>query len=359
MNYYTLARKYRPNNFKEVVGQKDILLAILNSIKLKKIHYAYLFSGERGVGKTTIARLFAKSLSCKKGITVNHCNKCNNCLEIKEGTNIDIIEIDGASHTKIEEIKKVLNNVRYPPISCKFKIYIIDEVHMLSKYSFNALLKILEEPPIFTKFIFATTEVKKIPLTIISRCLHFKLSKLNKKDIKKKINNILKENKIKFRKEAIDTIIYASKGSMRDALNLIDHAITAGDGFISSKIVNSILKTLNSKQILFILELLIKKKIKKLLKYIDIYDKYNIDWDDIITKILIFIHKIIMEKSNIENYSSEENEYINSKIKKLSNIVDIHDIYKYYRLFIEGRKNLCLAPTTKIGIEIIIFKTTI
>ena len=226
MNNKILALKYRPHFFNEVVGQDFCVQSLSNSIKLNKLHNAYLFSGTRGVGKTTIARIFAKSLLCKEGISELPCGKCNSCLEIDSNNNLDLIEIDAASRTKVEDTRTLMENVQYSPASSRFKIYLIDEVHMLSTKSFNALLKTIEEPPDHVKFLLATTDPEKLPETVISRCLHFKLDSISISSLQKHIINILETENIPYEKDIPELISISARGSARDSMSILEQCIS-------------------------------------------------------------------------------------------------------------------------------------
>ena len=230
MNNKILALKYRPKFFNEVIGQEFCIQSLSNSIKLNKIHNAYLFSGTRGVGKTTIARIFAKSLLCKEGISETPCGKCESCLGIDKNNNLDLIEIDAASRTKVEDTRTLMENVQYAPASSRFKIYLIDEVHMLSTKSFNALLKTIEEPPEHVKFLLATTDPDKLPETVISRCLHFKLNSISEATLSDHIENTLKKENIKYESQVPSIVAEAAKGSARDAMSILEQCISYGNG---------------------------------------------------------------------------------------------------------------------------------
>jgi len=225
MSYQVLARKWRPGNFTEMVGQAHILRALINALDEQRLHHAYLFTGTRGVGKTTIARIFAKSLNCETGITSKPCGECSACKDIAEGRFIDLIEVDAASRTKVEDTRELLDNVQYAPTHGRFKVYLIDEVHMLSGHSFNALLKTLEEPPPHVKFLLATTDPQKLPVTILSRCLQFNLKRMPISLIEGHIKHLMQEESVAFDEASIRLLAHGADGSMRDALSLVDQAI--------------------------------------------------------------------------------------------------------------------------------------
>ena len=274
MEYQVLSRKYRPQNFKEIVGQSHIVNTLVNSINLNRIAHGYLFSGLRGVGKTTAARVFAKTLNClnkKDNIT---CEKCQNCIEIKESRNLDVIELDGASNRGIDEIREIKETVKYPPISSLYKIFIIDEVHMLTKEAFNALLKTLEEPPVHVKFLFATTEVKKIPFTIISRCQRFDLHRIESKALSSHLLSIAEKEKVKIDKQAIALIVSAAEGSVRDSLSLLDQAIVNSDKeTISSNTIIDMLGLTDRVKVFDLMESILEGKVNEtLVVFRELYD---------------------------------------------------------------------------------------
>lgn len=240
-NHQVLARKYRPQNFREFVGQVHVTKTLINALKTKRLHHAFLFAGTRGVGKTTIARILAKCFNCQANISPTPCGKCNSCLSIADGQSLDLIELDAASRTKVEDMREVLENAQYLPTASRYKIYLIDEVHMLSTNSFNALLKTLEEPPKHIKFLLATTDPHKLPITILSRCLQFNLEKINKATIEKQLAKLLKLESISFDKEALSEIARHGDGSMRDALSLLDQAIAYGGGKVELEQIKSML----------------------------------------------------------------------------------------------------------------------
>ena len=257
MSYQVLARKWRPQTFADVVGQEHVLTALANGLSLGRIHHAYLFSGTRGVGKTSIARLLAKGLNCETGITATPCGTCANCQEIEQGRFVDLIEIDAASRTKVEDTRELLDNVQYAPARGRFKVYLIDEVHMLSRHSFNALLKTLEEPPAHVKFLLATTDPQKLPVTILSRCLQFHLKALDVEQIRAQLEKVLLAEQITSDARALQLLARAADGSMRDALSLTDQAVSMGQGQVTTATVSQMLGTLDDEQPLAIIEALV------------------------------------------------------------------------------------------------------
>ncbi|WP_343189377.1 DNA polymerase III subunit gamma/tau [Buchnera aphidicola] len=357
MNYKILARKWRPKNFSEIIGQKYIIKALSNSINFKKIHQAWLFSGSRGTGKTTIARILAKNLCCEKGITIASCEKCSICKEIEKGNFVDLIEIDAASKTKIEEIKKILENIKYAPIKSRFKIYLIDEVHMLSRYSFNALLKTLEEPPKHIKFILATTEIEKIPKTIISRCIIFYLKKINKENIILNLKKILTQENINIEKKALNIIAENSQGSMRDALNLLELSINISKKKIKKKNIIKILGRIDEKECLkLLISILINDK-KRIIFLLNKISLENIEWDKILIEMLRLLHHIAMIQSFKSLWNNKN--YLNKKkyiIKKLSKYVPKKIIQKCYKIITIGYKKIHLSPSPRLGMEITLLK---
>src|SRR5471030_3026222 len=256
MSYQVLARKWRPRSFREMVGQTHVLKALINALDSQRLHHAYLFTGTRGVGKTTIARIIAKCLNCETGITSTPCGECSVCREIDEGRFVDLIEIDAASRTKVEDTRELLDNVQYAPSRGRFKVYLIDEVHMLSSHSFNALLKTLEEPPPHVKFLLATTEPQKLPVTVLSRCLQFNLKRLSVTLIGSRLTHILQAEQIAFEPAAVQLLAQAGDGSLRDALSLLDQLLAFGNGKALEADARAMLGTVHREQVQRVVELL-------------------------------------------------------------------------------------------------------
>ncbi|HMI76774.1 MAG TPA: DNA polymerase III subunit gamma/tau [Buchnera sp. (in: enterobacteria)] len=358
MTYQIFARKYRPQSFNEIAGQKSILTAISNSLLLGNIHHAWIFSGPRGIGKTTISRLLAKCLNCKQGITSIPCRKCSNCQDIEQGHFIDLLEVDAASKTKIEDIKELLENIQYLPIKGRFTVYLIDEIHMLSRHSFNSLLKILEEPPKHVKFILATTNTDKVPKTILSRCLQFKLKKLNSIDIYIKLKNILDQEHITYDLQSLQMISQKSDGSLRDALNLTEQAIAIGKGSINFKNIIEIFGTIDSSQSLLLIIAMLKKDANQIIQLLNQLDKIGIHAEEILIDMLKYLHHIAMiQKHSLSFNNSEYSISENKLLSLIAKSINHSDIQLYYQTLIIGRKELSLAPNYKIGIEMILLRT--
>ncbi|VFP85059.1 DNA polymerase III subunit tau, isoform gamma [Buchnera aphidicola (Cinara splendens)] len=359
MKYQILSNKWRPQDFDHIIGHKYIIRIIKNSLDLKRIHQSWLFSGIHGVGKTTIARILAKSLNCSKGITSKPCRKCNNCISIEKGKFLDFIELDAASRTKVEDIKIILDSTKYPPIQGRFKIYLIDEIHMLSKNSFNALLKILEEPPKYIKFILATTHFKKIPDTIISRCLHIHLPSITSKVISSYLDNKLKKEKIYTNQETLNTIAYYARGSIRSAINTLELVICSTHGAsIEIKKINKLIGIFDKKNILQLANSIITNNINKTLNILDYAEQTNIQYTNIITSLITFFHNLSIIKITTSKKEHKINKFSKYDINlyNLSKKILFKDIQNYCKILLQGSKYLKYAPDPRIGIEIIFFQ---
>ncbi|VFP83788.1 DNA polymerase III subunit gamma/tau [Buchnera aphidicola] len=359
MEYQILSNKWRPQNFDQIVGHKYIIRILKNSLDLKRIHQSWLFSGIHGIGKTTIARILAKSLNCENGITSKPCRICKNCVSIEKGNFLDFIELDAASKTKVEDIKIILDSTKYPPIQGRFKIYLIDEIHMLSKNSFNALLKILEEPPKYIKFILATTHLKKIPNTIISRCLHINLPVITNKNISDYLNNQLKKENIKINKEILNVISNYAQGSLRNAINALELTLCLNKkNQIKIKNITKLLGIFDKKNILLLAINIINNDIDNILKIIDDAEQKGIQYNNIVLSLITFFHDLSIIKIMIskKKYSTDKLSKYDKIIYTLSKNILFKDIQMYCKILIQGEKYLRYAPNPKIGIEIILFQ---
>ena len=351
MSYQVLARKWRPKNFSEVVGQSHVLTALENGLKENRLHHAYLFSGTRGVGKTSIARLFAKGLNCVNGITADPCGECENCKAIEAGNFIDLIEIDAASRTKVEDTRELLDNVQYKPVVGRYKVYLIDEVHMLSRHSFNALLKTLEEPPEYVKFLLATTDPQKLPITILSRCMQFHLKALDEPQISAHLNRVLTAENIPFDAPALDKLAKAAQGSIRDSLSLTDQAIAMGNGKVSTDVVNTMLGLLDEDQPIEIIYALHQGNGERLMKTIQTVAEKAGDWDELLAETAEKLHQIALMQLLAKN-ATDENDHLGFLAKHISP----EDVQFFYQVIVSGRKELASAPNRRIGAEMTLLR---
>ena len=294
MSYQVLARKWRPSNFTEVVGQDHVVKSLINALQHNRLHHAYLFTGTRGVGKTTIARILAKAINCENLKDFNPCGTCKVCTELDEGRFLDLIEVDAASRTKVEDTRDLLDNAQYAPNYARYKVYLIDEVHMLSGHSFNALLKTLEEPPPHVKFLLATTDPQKIPVTVLSRCLQFNLKRLLPNQIFDQMQDILKQEEIESEPQALHLLSRAADGSMRDGLSLLDQAIVYGSGKVSTDEVNAMLGTVAQRPVEDLLTALSDDNAEAILGKIDEIANIHSDFGTVLQQILQILHRIAL-----------------------------------------------------------------
>ncbi len=340
--YTVLARKYRPQKFGDMVGQKHVLTALENALNSGRIHHAYLLTGTRGVGKTTIARILAKCLNCEKGITAEPCGECETCKAIANGTFPDLIEIDAASRTKVEDTRELLDNVQYKPMQGRFKVFIIDEVHMLSNSSFNALLKTLEEPPEYVKFILATTDPQKLPVTVVSRCMQFQLKALSIDDISNQLKFVLDNEKISYEQEGVVELARAARGSMRDALSLTDQAVALGGGQVTLQGVLSMIGTLDSTYLIDILKLIAEGDGKRFHSVLSTVASVTPDFDTLHISLAKLIHDIAiyqMAGDAIDIYSVRPD-----VIAEFAKAFSPQELQLYYQIILEGRRELEFAP---------------
>lgn len=355
MSYQVLARKWRPQTFADVVGQEHVLTALANGLSLGRIHHAYLFSGTRGVGKTSIARLLAKGLNCETGITATPCGVCDNCREIEQGRFVDLIEIDAASRTKVEDTRDLLDNVQYAPARGRFKVYLIDEVHMLSRHSFNALLKTLEEPPSHVKFLLATTDPQKLPVTILSRCLQFHLKALDVDQIRHQLEHILNEEQIAHEPRALQLLSRAADGSLRDALSLTDQAIASGDGQVSTLAVSAMLGTLDDDQALSLVEAVIAADGERVMTLVNEAAARGIEWEALLVEMLGLLHRIALVQLSPAALGGDM-ATIEVRMRELARTVPPADVQLYYQTLLIGRKELPYAPDRRMGVEMTLLR---
>ena len=353
MSYKVFARKWRPHSFSDFVGQKHALQGLMYSLDNDKLHHAYLFSGTRGVGKTTLARILSACFSCEKGVSSNPCGKCNNCIEIREGNFIDLVEIDAASQTKVEDTRDLLDTTAYAPTNGRFRIYLIDEVHMLSRHSFNAMLKTLEEPPAHVKFLLATTDPQKLPVTVLSRCLQFHLRHLSVDEIEEKLTQILNSEKIEFTKSALQLVVKSAKGSLRDALSLLEQAIASGAGKLSDVATSSLLGLANSVDIQNAMSALIANKIEDLLQFSKTLEIKNIDYQYVVDELANLLYRMALYKQYPKVQVSDES---NEKVAELASGLSKEEIQLWYQMCITAKKDIAAAPLPKIGFEMLLLR---
>ena len=354
MSYQVLARKWRPRNFSELAGQEHVQRALINALESDRLHHAFLFTGTRGVGKTTIARILAKSLNCEKGISATPCGECSACREINEGRFIDLIEVDAASKTKVEDTRDLLENVQYAPTRGRYKVYLIDEVHMLSTHSFNALLKTLEEPPPHVKFLLATTDPQKLPVTILSRCLQFNLKRLPADLITEYLEKILQQEKIIFDNTAIALIAEAADGSMRDALSLLDQAIAYGGGELKDAEVRTMLGTVDKTHVFELLQALANRDSTLLLNSIEQLASHSADFENALNEILSLLHRIALTQIAPDAIDAQVPE--KPQISLLADSISAEDTQLYYQIGLLGKRDLPLAPNPKLGFEMVMLR---
>lgn len=351
MSYQVLARKWRPQNFSQVVGQQHVLTAISNGLAENKVHHAYLFSGTRGVGKTSIARLLAKSLNCEQGVTATPCGECSHCVAIDQGRFVDLLEIDAASRTKVDDTRELLDNVQYKPAVGRYKVYLIDEVHMLSKHSFNALLKTLEEPPEYVKFLLATTDPQKLPITVLSRCLQFHLKAILPEQIEAQLAFILQQEKATFEHTALNVIAKAADGSMRDALSLTDQALAFGAGNIEYQAVLKMLGTLDTSHLEYLLHFIASGNVEKVFQKIEEFVALGADFAQLHQELASLCHQIALQQLQPANNSGEK-----SAIQLISERLSPEEVQLYYQIAIQGFRDYSIAPNGKVALEMTVMR---
>jgi DNA polymerase-3 subunit gamma/tau len=351
MSYQVLARKWRPRNFSELVGQSHVVQPLVNALDHGRLHHAFLFTGTRGVGKTTIARILAKSLNCETGVTSKPCGQCSACQEVDEGRFVDLIEVDAASRTKVDDTRELLDNVQYAPSRGRYKVYLIDEVHMLSGHSFNALLKTLEEPPPHVKFLLATTDPQKLPVTVLSRCLQFNLKRLPVEQIAAQLQKILDAEGIAHDAGSIKLLARAADGSMRDGLSLLDQAIAYGGGEVNEPEVRAMLGTIDQNFIEQLLLGLEAGDVGALLKAVTEATEFGLDYEALLKELLLTLHRIALAQAN-PALAGDEGERILVHAGSLSP----QDVQLYYQIGVTGSRDLPFAPDPRSGLEMILLR---
>lgn len=354
MSYQVLARKWRPRTFAEMAGQEHVLRALINALDNDRLHHAYLFTGTRGVGKTTIARILAKCLNCEQGVGATACGECSACNEITDGRFIDLIEVDAASRTKVEDTRELLDNVQYMPTRGRYKVYLIDEVHMLSTHSFNALLKTLEEPPPHVKFLLATTDPQKLPVTILSRCLQFNLKNLSPEPIVEYLKHVLSAEQVPVEEAALWALARAADGSMRDALSLTDQAIAHGGGKLAEVEVNTMLGTINRTTVLDICRKIAERDAPGVLALVDALAEHAPDYSSALGDMLAIWHRVALAQavpSAIDNSLGDQ-----QSIVALAETLSREDVQLFYQICLIGRRDLSLAADARSGLEMVLLR---
>ncbi|HZF17692.1 MAG TPA: DNA polymerase III subunit gamma/tau [Steroidobacteraceae bacterium] len=354
MSYRVLARKWRPRSFAELAGQEHVVKALVHALDSGRLHHAFLFSGTRGVGKTTIARLVAKSLNCETGVSSRPCGKCAACVEIDEGRFVDLIEVDAASRTKVDDTRELLDNVQYAPTSGAYKVYLIDEVHMLSNHSFNALLKTLEEPPPHVKFLLATTEPQKLPVTVLSRCLQFNLKRLPQALIVERLRHILVAEAIEFEPAALTLIARAAEGSMRDALSLADQVIAFGAGRVAEEPTREMLGTVDRGHIVRLLERLAAGDARGLLEEVATLAERAPDFAQALGELASLVQKVALTQAIADG--PEDELYAVETLQRLAAAIGAEDLQLYYQIALNGRRDLDFAPDARSGFEMTLLR---
>ncbi len=354
MSYQVLARKWRPRTFEDMVGQEHVLQALIHALDNQRLHHAYLFTGTRGVGKTTIGRLLARCLNCETGVTATPCGTCSSCQEIQEGRFVDLIEIDAASRTGVDDMRELTDNVQYSPTRGRFKVYLIDEVHMLTNQSFNAFLKTLEEPPEHVKFLLATTDPQKLPVTVLSRCLQFNLKRMTPEHIAGHLRHVLTQEGIPFEEPALWLLARAADGSMRDALSLTDQAIAFGNQTLSGSDVSNMLGTIDQSDIENLVNALVEDDGPALLSEINRISDFAPDYSVILADLLSLFHRVTMEQvvpGSVDNALGDA-----AQVESLARRLSAEDAQLFYQAALMGRKDLAVTPDARMGFEMTLLR---
>ncbi|MFM8516937.1 MAG: DNA polymerase III subunit gamma/tau [Nevskiaceae bacterium] len=354
MSYTALARKWRPRRFEELTGQEHVLQALSNALATNRVHHAFLFTGTRGVGKTTIARILAKCLNCETGLGPTPCGECATCREIDEGRFVDLIEVDAASRTKVDDTRELLDNVQYAPTRGRYKVYLIDEVHMLSTHSFNALLKTLEEPPPHVKFLLATTDPQKLPVTVLSRCLQFNLKRLSVSLIAERIKTVLDAEGVPYEAPAVRLVAEAADGSMRDGLSLLDQLLAFGGGKVAEVEARTMLATVDRKQVAQLARLLAQLEPPALLEFVASLDEWAPDYGDVLDALATLLVRVAL-KQTMPAYEGDELHPVDL-LAELAAQLSPEDVQLFYQTAILGRRDLVWAPDPRTGFEMTVLR---
>jgi DNA polymerase III subunit gamma/tau len=352
--YTALARKWRPHSFAEMTGQEHVLRALANALASGRLHHAFLFAGTRGVGKTTVARILAKCLNCECGVSATPCDQCASCREIDAGRSVDLIEVDAASRTKVDDTRELLDNVQYAPTRSRYKIYLIDEVHMLSAHSFNALLKTLEEPPPHVKFLLATTDPQKLPVTVLSRCLQFNLKRLSVALIGSRLTHILQAEQIAFEAAAVQLLAQAGDGSLRDALSLLDQLLAFGNGKALEADARAMLGTVERDHVLRVVEQLAAGDAARLLEYAGSLDELSPDYAQLLDQLASLLERVAL-KQLVPGFEGDEL-HPPELLSRLAAQIGAEDLQLYYQTAILGRRDLALAPDARTGFRMTLIR---
>ena len=355
MSYQVLARKWRPRKFAELVGQEHVVRALTNALDSGRMHHAYLFTGTRGVGKTTIARIFAKSLNCERGESADPCGECAVCTAVDAGRFVDLLEIDAASNTGVDDVREVIENAQYAPARGRFKVYLVDEVHMLSKPAFNALLKTLEEPPPHVKFLLATTDPQKLPVTVLSRCLRFNLKRLLPDQIAGQMRHILGAEHIEYEDPALAELARAADGSLRDGLSLLDQAIAYGGGALKADEVRAMLGSVERGQVLGVLDALAAGDGQQLMAECTRIASFSPDFGSVLDDLAASLHRIQLLQL-VPGYRLDQHDGDDQVLTRLAERMTPEDVQLYYQIATAGRRDLALAPDTRTGFEMALLR---
>ena len=354
MSYQVLARKWRPRDFEQLVGQTHVARALVNALDADRLHHAFLFTGTRGVGKTTLARILAKCINCEAGVSSKPCGECGACVEIDAGRFIDLLEVDAASRSKVDETRELMDNVQFTPARGRYKVYLIDEVHMFSEKSFNALLKTLEEPPPHVKFLLATTDPQKLPITVLSRCLKFNLKRLPADDIGAHLERILAEEAIDFETPAVKLVARAAEGSMRDALSLLDQAIAYGAGTVTEEDVRAMLGAVDRSRVVELLDAVAAHDAAGALEVVAAVASDAADYGDVLGEIVNTLHRIAVRQA-VPGAADPDPDFAEA-CARLAERLSPEDVQLYYEIGLRGRRDLALVPEPRIGLEMTVLR---